>query len=384
MSADRAAAVPPITDAQARAALDAAAEQVAVNLPLYTHHCQNHSSVAGIYPICDNVQWSCGFWPGEVWLSYRHTGEAAFARAGAVLARSFVRRAQEETQTGEQDPGLLYLPSCAAAFALTGDGTARQAALLAAQQLARRLAAPAAGRDRCRRITCLFDLPLLGWAARAGAAQEEAAAAREQTAALLPHFFRPDGAAWPAVCLRADGTFYYGAAGRGYGGDSIWARGQAWGIYGSILTYRETRRAGALAAFRRAVRAYLLRIPPDLVPYWDLIFSPGSAEPRDSSAAAIAAGGLLAAAHCLPLAEGAAYELLARRMLYSLASRYAVTGHRPGFGQLRHGTYSKKSPFNIGVSDGVDECTGWGDYFYMEALTRLLAGGETGAVLKNT
>lgn len=368
MSADRAPAVPPITDAQARAAMDAAVAQVAVNLPLYTHHCQNHSSVMGVYPICDNVQWSCGFWPGEVWLSYLHTGDAAFARAGAVLARSFAHRAQEEAQAAGQDPGLLYLPSCAAAFVLTGDETARQTAVRAARQLARRLTA---GRN-CRRITCLFDLPLLAWAAQAGMA-EEAAAAREQTAALLPRFFRPDGAAYPAVCVRADGTFYYGAAEQGYNGDSIWARGQAWGIYGSILAYRETRRTEALAAFRRAVRAYLLRLPPDLVPYWDLIFPPGSAEPRDSSAAAIAACGLLAAAHCLPPAEGAEYELLARRIVYSLAVDYTVAQCRPGFGQLKHGTYSKKSPFNTCVSDGVDECTGWGDYFYLEALTRLLA-----------
>lgn len=376
--------MPPITDAQARAALDAAAAQVAVNLPLYTHHCQNHSSVAGIYPICDNVQWSCGFWPGEVWLSYRHTGDVAFARAGAVLARSFARRVQGEAQPEGQAPGLLYLPSCTAAFALTGDETARQAALLAAQQLARRLAAPAAARDRCRPIVCLFDLPLLAWAGRAGMAPGEAAAALEQTAALLPHFFGPGGAAYPAVCQRADGTFYDGAAGRGYDGGSIWARGQAWGIYGSILTYRETRRAEALAVFRQAVRTYLLRLPPDLVPYWDLIFPPGSAEPRDSSAAAIAACGLLAAARCLPLAEGAAYELLARRMLYSLAAEYTVAGPRPGFGQLRHGTYRKKSPFNTCAPDGVDECTGWGDYFYMEALTRLLGDGERDAAPENT
>ena len=57
----------PIRDEQAHAALDRAVEQVRLNLPLYTHSCQNHSSVDGVYPPCDNVEWTCGFWPGEVW-----------------------------------------------------------------------------------------------------------------------------------------------------------------------------------------------------------------------------------------------------------------------------------------------------------------------------
>ena len=46
-----------------------------MNLPLYTDRCQNHSSVNNIYPACDNVQWTCGFWPGEVWLAYERTGD---------------------------------------------------------------------------------------------------------------------------------------------------------------------------------------------------------------------------------------------------------------------------------------------------------------------
>ena len=50
--------LPALTDAAAAAALDAAARQVRINLPLYTDRCQNHSSVHGIYPSCDNNQWT--------------------------------------------------------------------------------------------------------------------------------------------------------------------------------------------------------------------------------------------------------------------------------------------------------------------------------------
>ena len=47
-----------------------------------------------------------------------------------------------------------------------------------------------------------------------------------------------------------------------------------------------------------------------------------------------------------------------------------------GIGLVRHGTYSKKSPYNTCTPEGVDECVSWGDYFYMEALTRLTKDWE--------
>lgn len=53
-----------------------------------------------------------------------------------------------------------------------------------------------------------------------------------------------------------------------------------------------------------------------------------------------------------------------------VADGYAVQDGPEGIGLVRHGTYSKKSPYNTGTPEGVDECVSWGDYFYMEALTR--------------
>ena len=60
-------------------------------------------------------------------------------------------------------------------------------------------------------------------------------------------------------------------------------------------------------------------------------------------------------------------------MVGSLAADYAAP-LREGGGLLLHGTYSKKSPYNTCTQEGVDECTSWGDYFYLEALTRLAGG----------
>ena len=68
--------------------------------------------------------------------------------------------------------------------------------------------------------------------------------------------------------------------------------------------------------------------------------------------------------------------LLAAEMLGSVAAHYAVKEGPQGIGLVRHGTYSKKSPYNTCTPEGVDECVSWGDYFYMEALTRLTKDWE--------
>ena len=117
--------------------------------------------------------------------------------------------------------------------------------------------------------------------------------------------------------------------------------------------------------FRKALAFYLSRLPEDMIPCWDMLFAPESGEPLDSSSAAIVACGLLEAAKYVDETEAAQWRTLARQMLASLAANYAVKPGTLGSGQLLHGTYSNKSP-TTPPPGGVDECTSWGDYFYME------------------
>ena len=373
--------LPTLTNQQAAAALDEAVAQVRVNLPLYTDRCQNHSSVDNIYPACDNTQWTCGFWPGEVWLSYERTGDESFKAAAVTLVQSFDHRIRHKIEVDHHDMGFLYSPSCVAAYKLTGDETARDAALLAADQLMARFqpkgqfiqAWGAMGAPENYRyiIDCLLNLPLLYWASEVTGDEKYADIAHRHITTCLANSFRPDGSTYHTFFMNPDGTPSHGATCQGYKDDSFWARGQAWGVYGSVLSYRYTKNPAYLDTFRKALDFYLTRLPADLVPYWDMVFTTGSEEPRDSSSAAIVACGLLEACKWVDAGEAAGCETLARQMLGSLVAHYAVTDHKPGAGQILHGTYSKKSPYNTCTPEGVDECTSWGDYFYMEALTRL-------------
>ena len=109
-----------MTDAEARQALADACKQVETNLPLYTYQCQNHSSVNNIYPGCANNQWTCGFWPGEIWLAYEATGEEKFKTAALIQVDSFADRIARKVEVDHHDMGFLYSPTCVAAWKLVG------------------------------------------------------------------------------------------------------------------------------------------------------------------------------------------------------------------------------------------------------------------------
>ena len=118
-----------MTDAEARQALADACKQVETNLPLYTYQCQNHSSVNDIYPGCANNQWTCGFWPGEIWLAYEATGDEKFKTAALIQVDSFADRIARKVEVDHHDMGFLYSPTCVAAWKLVGSEKGKNAAV---------------------------------------------------------------------------------------------------------------------------------------------------------------------------------------------------------------------------------------------------------------
>ena len=124
--------------------------------------------------------------------------------------------------------------------------------------------------------------------------------------------------------------------------------------------------------FRHVTEYFLAHLPKDLVPYWDLEFTDGDDQPRDSSSVSIAACGMLEMAKYLEPEEAEHYITLAKQIMRSVYVGYAVKDPKESNGLVLHSTYSNHSPYNTCNHYGVDECNSWGDYFYMEALTRLL------------
>ena len=65
-----------------------------------------------IYPGCANNQWTCGFWPGEIWLAYEATGDEKFKTAALIQVDSFADRIARKVEVDHHDMGFLYSPTC--------------------------------------------------------------------------------------------------------------------------------------------------------------------------------------------------------------------------------------------------------------------------------
>lgn len=374
---------PEITDGEVEAALDAASAQVIRNLPKFTHCFQKAYSENGFYQPTENRDWTTGFWTGEIWLAYEHTKNPALKEAGEIQMKDFLNRIEEKIDVETHDLGFLYSPSCVAGYKLTGSQVGRMAALKAAEELITRFHekgefiqawGPLNAPDNYRLIIdCLLNLPLLYWATEETGEEKYRQVAEKHIHTALANVIRPDFSTWHTFFFnRETGAPDHGATCQGYRDGSAWARGQAWGVYGTAVGYKYTKRESYIPIFKGVTEYFLRHLPEDLVPYWDLEFGDGNEDqPRDSSSASIAACGILEMAKYLPSKEAAYYISIAKRLMKSVVDHYAVKDPSQSNGLVLHSTYSNHSPYNTCNHYGVDECNIWGDYFYMEALTRL-------------
>ncbi|MDO5415649.1 MAG: glycoside hydrolase family 88 protein [Lachnospiraceae bacterium] len=374
---------PEITASEIERALEFAAAQVIRNLPEFTDKFQKAYSENGFYRPTENVDWTPGFWTGEIWLAYEYTGDARLKHAGEVQMESFLNRIRNKIEVETHDLGFMYSPSCVAGYKLTGSRVGREAAILAADELITRFHekgeflqawGPLDAPDNYRLIIdCLLNLPLLYWATEETGEKKYREIAEKHIHTALANVIRPDFSTWHTFFFnRETGEPDHGATCQGYRDGSAWARGQAWGVYGTAVGYKYTKRKEYIDIFKGVTDYFLRHLPEDLVPYWDLEFGDGDEDqPRDSSSASIAACGMLEMAKYMDEKDRAYYTGIAGRLLKAVADKYAVKSPEESNGLVLHSTYSNHSPYNTCNHYGVDECNNWGDYFYMEGLTRL-------------
>lgn len=358
-------------------------EIAGADLKDFTYRFPSSNSFGGFYEPTENVEWTTGFWTGVLWLSYEYTGDEAFRKAAEIHVDSFLTRIEEKIDVNHHDMGFLYSLSCVAAYKLTGNETAKKAALLAADHLAERYREvgkflqawgnPGEPKEYRLIIDCLLNLPILYWAAEVTGDNSYAEKAENHIKTAMKCVLRPDNSTYHTHFIdMVTGEPTEGVTHQGNRNNSAWARGQAWGVYGVALSYRYLKNPEYIDIFCRVTDYFIEHLPEDLVPYWDFDFDTGSSEPRDSSASAIAICGILEMAEYLDEETAARYLEAADKMLAALIRHCANTDFTKSNGILLHGTYARDSRENTCTNRGVDECNTWGDYFYMEALTRRL------------
>jgi len=380
--------MPIITKEEIEKALEFSKKQVVANLPEFTYKFQKAYSENNFYQPIENNYWTTGFWTGEIWLAYEWAKENGdpeaekLKEAAMIQVESFLHRIDHKIEVDHHDMGFLYSPSCVAAYKLIGSEMGKEAAIKAADQLIIRYHpvgefiqawGPMDAPENYRLIIdCLLNLPLLYWASEETGDKKYRDIAEKHIHTAVKNVVREDFSTWHTFFFNMEtGEPDHGATCQGYRDGSAWARGQAWGIYGCALAYKYTKRAEYIELFKGVTEYFMTHLPKDMVPFWDLEFTDGDDQPRDSSSASIAACGMLEMIKNLSPEDGAVYQTYAQQMLKSVFDNYAVKDSSKSNGLVLHSTYSNHSPYNTCNHYGVDECNSWGDYFYMEALTRL-------------
>ena len=336
------------------------------------------SSANGKYIGNPQGGWTEGFWTGIQWLAYELTGDEVYRKACESQVGSFEARIQNEHGLKHHDMGFLYILSCVAAYKLTGDEKAKNTALKAADILCGRFQ-KAGGYIKAWGnmenelenrviVDCYMNLPLLFWASEITKNLKYREIAISHLDTTVDVLIRQDGRAYHTYRMDIkNGNPVMPVTGQGFSADSVWSRGQAWVIYGLALAYRYTKNEHYAEIQKKAVKKFFELLPSDNVPAWDMVFT-DTRTLKDTSAAAIAICGLLEMNNLLGKHEDAKlWEQKAHEMLRVLIEKHTTKDSKIDTSAiLMHGTGA------VMAEDSSNEPMIWGDYYYMEALVRIL------------
>ena len=163
------------------------------------------------------------------------------------------------------------------------------------------------------------------------------------------------------------GEFLRQATQQGYRGDSCWSRGLCWALYGFTTCYEYSRDPHFLETARACADYYISHSPSDGIPPWDFNAPAENRTLLDTSSAAICAAGLLRLCRLEPDSlKGHFYWSTAVHILRSLCEKHLAKSDPKWEGILKGGVY------HVHKGLGVDESVMWGEYFFCEALERVL------------
>lgn len=353
--------------------------KIMANLPLFQEKVPPAVSKDYYYHPVENEDWTDAFWIGMLHLAQEYKPNDEIEKVINKQLTVFQNRLDEEIVLNHHDIGFLYSLSAVADYRLNQTESSRSMALQAADVLMRRYEPNSKviqawgsleNKEEQGRmiIDCNMNVPLLFFASKETGKKEYEEAAINHVERAVKYLIREDATTYHTYHMDVDtGEPKYGSTAQGFSDNSCWARGQAWGIYGFANMFNYIDDEKYVEASAKLADYFIKQLPDDMVCYWDLEFTEGSDEERDTSAAAITACGLLELAKQLPISDKrrSVYEEKSVEIMKSLALNYTTKEHPTSNGLLVEGVYTKPGNY------GVDECTIWGDYFYFEALIRM-------------
>jgi hypothetical protein len=314
--------------------------------------------------------WTSGFFAGELWFMYEFTRNKKWL----MPARQFTAYLKsQENYSGTHDLGFMIYNSFGNGYRLTGDTSYKSVIIQAARTLSKRFN-PVAGVIKSWDFTSernwkypviidnMMNLELLFEATKLTDDSSFYKIAISHANATIKNHFRPNYSSYHVIDYdQATGAVRQKITAQGFSDSSSWARGQAWGLYGFTMCYRETKKIAYLQQATKIADYILSRLPADKIPYWDFDAPGIPHEPRDASAAAITTSALY---ELSGFTHKKVYRKTADKILQQLCANYLSPAQQNSGFILLHSTGHKPAKTEIDVP------LIYADYYFLEALMR--------------
>ncbi len=323
----------------------------------------------------DKLIWTSGFYPGVLWYAYDVTGDEKWKNEAIKRTEVFE---DFKNITEHHDIGFMMFPAYGNGYEIGGKKEYKDILLTSASSLASRFN-PNVGTIRSwsnkmhprwkQHITIIdnmLNLELLFWAAKNGGDKKFYDIAVKHAETTMKNHFRKDLTSWHVLEYDSiNGNVLNHHTKQGFADDSRWSRGQAWGVYGYTMVYKETKDKKFLDFAQKLADKYISLLPEDMIPAWDFDVQSNPKEEKDASAAAVVASALMDLSTFVEnKADQERYFNAGVKMLESLGSEnYSAVGKADSF--LLHSTGAKS------LGHEIDVALIYADYYYIEALSRL-------------
>lgn len=317
--------------------------------------------------------WTAGFYPGSCWYLFEYTKDDAFKKEAE---KRQVYLLPDQYRTNTHDLGFLMYCSFGNGLRITGNPAYKDVLMTSSRSLITRYK-PTIESIRSWDhpgwkcpviIDNMMNLEMLAWATRNSNEPIFMNIAVKHANTTMKNHFRDDYSSFHVIDYdTTTGKVFAKKTHQGHSDASAWSRGQAWGLYGYTMMYRETKDKKYLDQARH-IADYMLNhpnMPKDLVPYYDYDAPEIPNAIRDASAGAVMSSALLELSKYVDKKESKRYWNAGADALASLASPAyrAKEGENNNF-ILMHSTGSMpgKSEIDVPLS--------YADYYFLEALLR--------------
>ena len=322
----------------------------------------------------DITWWCTGFYPGSLLYIYEQTKNESI-KTEALRALKVIE--PNQNYTGNHDLGFMMFCSYGNAYRLFKDEKYKQIIFNSAASLSTRYRPSMKAIQSWNKnqyfncpviIDNMMNLEMMNWVSQNGGSPLYKQIAVTHSNTSMKEFYRPDYSSYHVVDFDlTSGKVLRKITHQGAANTSAWSRGQAWGLYGFITMYRDTKNEAYLKLAKNIAAFYLNHpnLPADLVPYWDFDAGQQPIAKRDASAAAITASALLELAKYSTGDQKEKYINASVKMMESLSN----DTYRAKYGE-NGGFLIKHCVGALTLNSEIDVPLIYADYYFLEALKR--------------